>query len=179
MTPVEEFDALATEIRARRRASKVWVERVALNRSTEELERVALNPKTEEPARARADAFVASLGLTPIGEHWLSRSRSEAKRYICRILEGDMAGGRMMLPAESSRLATSFLGFFHGHYDSDDYGLEYFTNGFFTNGDLMDDRRVGWSCGWGGARVTDATFDSGIIVVSPDTMGMIWVEDED
>lgn len=152
MTP-EEFEELATEIRGRRRRGKVWIKRVALEHST------------TEAAQARADALVTSLDLTP-SPVWYPMSRSEAKKGAASILHRDRAYDGEIMPAnDASRLARGFLGFFTNG------DVKCFTNGRLIKPSSESDR--GWNA------ITEATFDCGIIVVADDSIGILWVADED
>lgn len=155
MTP-EDFDKLATEIRVRRACGRVWVKRLVLERSTTAC------------AQDRADAFVTSLGLTPVS--WVDITRDEAQAGAALILhQGRAYDGQVMPAADASRLAEDFLGFFTEH---DGYELRYFTNGTLIQPCRGADGR-GWSA------LTSATFDCGIIVVAKKSIGILWVADED
>ncbi|CAM9638316.1 unnamed protein product [Scytosiphon promiscuus] len=154
MTP-EDFDLLATEIRVRRGRGGVWIKRLTLERST------------TERADARADAFVTSLGLTPMPS-WCRISRDNAKAGAVSILHRDLAyDSEVMAAPDASRLAAGFLECFP---ERNDGGLAYFTNG------TLIDRRLN---GGGWHPITTATFDCGIIVVAKDSIGILWVSDED
>eukprot|EP00903_Cladosiphon_okamuranus_P019234 g17687.t1 len=150
----EEFNKLATEIRGSRRRGKVWIKRVALGRST------------TETAHARADDIVTSLNLRP-SPVWYDISRSEAEEGAASILHRDLAYDSVIMPAnDASRLARGFLGFFTTNGD-----VKYFTNGTL----IKPSRKSGRS--WNG--ITGATFDCGIIVVAENSIGILWIADED
>lgn len=152
----EDFKKLATEIRARRRRGGVWIERLALEHGT------------TEQAGARADAFVTSLGLKPMPS-WYRISRDASQAGAASVLHRDLAyNGEIMPAADAARLAAGFLEYFP---ERNDGGLVY-----FTNGTLMDPSRPNGQI-W--HPITTATFDCGVIVVAKDSIGILWVSDED
>ncbi len=88
---------------------------------------------------------------------------SNAAALVASILHKDMAYSHpMMLEERANELAGQFFEQFGA-------GATCFSNGW-----------TGWetgSTGWHPA--TDATFDTGVLVVGHDRSGCIWVEDED
>jgi hypothetical protein len=90
-------------------------------------------------------------------------NKSKAVAIAIRILSRDLAyGGRLMSQTAAKGLIQQFLANFG------DLRTQYYTNGYF-------DRET--DCSWTPA--TAATFDTGILVISPATAGCLWVEDED
>lgn len=88
---------------------------------------------------------------------------SNAVALVASILHEDMAYSQPMMAAErAKKLAEQFLGQFGAE-------ARFFSNGWTG----WDDGSTGWN------PVTDATFDTGILVIGSDRSGCIWVEDED
>jgi hypothetical protein len=109
-----------------------------------------------------ASAFVAGLGLRP-PEAWTPLRRPEALEVLTRVLHSDLVYDLPVMPRDvAEELARTFMGCFGE-------GATFVTNGTFA----LDRTGGGWSA------LTDATFDSGVIGVSSDRVGLIWVEDED
>jgi hypothetical protein len=82
---------------------------------------------------------------------------SNAVLLVASILHKDMAYRQPLMTEERAKeLTEQFLGQFGADAK------------FFSNG---------WPGGWSPA--TDATFDTGVLVIGKDRSGCIWVEDED
>ena len=119
-------------------------------------------PRNDTPT-GRADAFVASLGLNALGAGWRVVDRSRADRLLFNVLHKDLAYGSVIMPAaRADELARAWLDLFPPQ-------ALFFTNGTFHNG----------SSGASWSPITHATFDTGVLVVAPDTLGLCWVQDED
>ena len=90
-------------------------------------------------------------------------SASDALAIVASILHKDMAYSHPMMAEERAKeLAERFL---------EQFGAEakVYSNGW-----------TGWetgSTGWNPA--TDATFDTGVLIIGNDRSGCVWVEDED
>jgi hypothetical protein len=88
---------------------------------------------------------------------------SDAVALVASILHKDMAYSHPMMSEERAKeLARQFL---------EQFGAEakFYSNGW-----------TGWETGstsWN--PVTDATFDTGVLIIGNDRSGCIWVEDED
>lgn len=93
--------------------------------------------------------------------------RTEAMEVIKNVLHKDMAYSVKIMPSEkANNLAEEFIGTFGGEAI------------FYTNGEYGKPRKnpnVGPS--WSPA--TDATFDTGVIVISNEVVGCVWFADED
>jgi hypothetical protein len=120
---------------------------------------------------ALADAFVMQQGMTPLGLDWVLISRSEALFLLTRVLSQDLAYHSRLLHHETAEaLADTFLSFFTEE-------ALYFTNGSYhippqrTNGNTV--RGASW------IPITRATFDTGVIAIDEDRIGLLWVLDED
>lgn len=97
-----------------------------------------------------------------LGERWDEINEATAGTIICRILEFDLAYSsyREMDEAEAMAIRDLFLAMF-------DDKVRFFTNGTFTN------------YGWSGNSVAGATFETGVIAVDSQNIGMLWCHDED
>jgi hypothetical protein len=84
-------------------------------------------------------------------------SEAAALSLVASILHRDMAYSHAMMTEDRAKeLAERFLGLFGS-------GARFFSNG--------------WPGGWNPA--TEATFDTGVLVIGDEQSGCIWVEDED
>jgi hypothetical protein len=96
---------------------------------------------------------------------------ASARRLATLILHRDLAYNVVIMPEEkAAQLAGAFL---------DQFGA---SACYFTNGTLHEPRRKvspHVSDGWSWGPVTDATFDTGVLVLGPEVSGCLWVEDED
>lgn len=91
-------------------------------------------------------------------------SRKQAAALLRKILHRDLAyNSKIISQAKAENLATRFLDCF------DKQSAKYYTNGDFYE---INPKR-----GWNPA--TNATFDTGILVISKSKAGCLWVEDED
>ncbi|MEM9928153.1 MAG: hypothetical protein AAF915_31300 [Cyanobacteria bacterium P01_D01_bin.50] len=91
-------------------------------------------------------------------------SYQQAASLLTRILNRDLAyNSKIMSGAKAENLTTRFLECF------DKESAQY-----YTNGDFYETRpKRGWN------PATNATFDTGILVISNSKAGCLWVEDED
>src|SRR5262245_44035349 len=116
-------------------------------------------------------ALAREFGLRDDPASYREIDESAARRLLQLILHRAMAYNAEIMPAErAAQLADQFLGQFGR-------GAQ-----FFTNGDFHEPlRRVSESV-WSGASwhpVTNATFDTGVLVIGPQCSGCLWIEDED
>ena len=117
-----------------------------------------------EGERPDANAVMESAGLAPVAE--LELTRDDALTATTEVLARDLAHRATIMAREDAEaLAASFL---------DCFGE---AARYYTNGELLVAQALGTSGAWEAA--TNATFDSGIVVVSPGRAGLLWVEDED
>lgn len=109
------------------------------------------------------DDYVQSLDFTGLGDRWMTVSRQVAIEILLSILTHDLAyRSKMMEISEAMTYANSLLSFYTHKIQ------------FFTNGDLFQDNGVqGWN------PISKSTFDTGIVIVDEDQIGIVWVEDED
>jgi hypothetical protein len=113
-------------------------------------------------ASAAAKEFVLALGLEP-PESWMELERERAATIATRVLHRHLAYDSATMPFEvAEKLARDFLSFF--------------TDGatFLTNGEHgVDGKLKEWNA------LTTSTFDTGVLGVDQERVGMLWVEDED
>jgi hypothetical protein len=119
--------------------------------------------------RVVADAFVHSLGFRPLGKDWRALPRGNATDVLERILSQDLAyGGQTMTETAAKELSLEFTNFFPGDEP-------FYTNGVFPPREEYEDG--GWAGSWD--PITKATFDTGVIAIGSDLVGLLWIEDED
>ena len=95
-------------------------------------------------------------------------SEALALQIARSVLHKDMAYDTVIMSwARADELACRFLAMFHSP------PTEYFSNGSFTQSDTGPVGLNSWS------PLTQATFDTGVIVVEAGLVGCLWVEDED
>ncbi len=95
---------------------------------------------------------------------------TSAKRLLEVVLSEDMAYNAEIMPADdAAELVSRFL----DHFGEE--GVHYYTNGEFLGPrDLnVSWRRVVWN------PMTEATFDTGVMVIGHHGSGCLWIEDED
>jgi hypothetical protein len=93
-----------------------------------------------------------------------------AKRLVQTLLHLDMAYNAEVMPAaRAAELAERFLAQFASA------GVRFYTNSTFheCRGGKLTWSGVSWD------PVTSATFDTGVLVIGPESSGCLWVEDED
>ena len=107
-------------------------------------------------------------GLTPESEIYFEVGFEDAKLTLTHLLHKDMAYEHEIMPlAQASILAAEFL----AEFSSEE--ARYFTNSDWP----------AWLANPGSGRswapATDATFDSGILIITPTRVGCAWFMDED
>jgi hypothetical protein len=119
------------------------------------------------PVASDVGSVASSFGLSAEADCYHTIDRAEAVRAVAAILHRDLAYGIELMPLETAQdLAQRFVQIFAAHESQ-----------FYTNGDWgrVTDPRAGVS--WRPA--TDATFDGGVLVLSPELAGCVWCCDED
>lgn len=92
--------------------------------------------------------------------------RASAVAILTQLLHKDMAYGSEIMPIEDARnLASNFISLF-------DPESKYYSNSTWNKNEYGKNIS-GWN------PLTEATFDSGIIVVDKNKIGIAWFEDED
>ena len=107
-------------------------------------------------------------GLSDHPDAFLEVPEEEAAAVLVAVLSTDMAYHCPILPpAEAEHLARAFLGAFAGARPR-----------FYTNGDFAKLRSApaSWPAWF---PVTDATFDTGVLVLARGRVGCAWFMDED
>jgi hypothetical protein len=95
-------------------------------------------------------------------------SETMALQITRSVLHKDMAYGTVIMPLQrADELARRFLAEFHNP------PTDFFSNGSFTQNDDGSVALNSWN------PITQATFNTGIIVVEAGLVGCLWVEDED
>lgn len=115
-----------------------------------------------------AEQAAPAFGLSPKAGIYEQISPAEAVEVLASVIHEDMAYGCEFTPLEMARqLAAAFVFSFPPNFS------RYFTNGSF--GKPRENPSVGPS--WSSA--TDATFDTGVLVLSEGSTSCLWFKDED
>lgn len=115
--------------------------------------------------RQSIDSFVGRYKLAGIGDAWVEVSQDVAQQHLAEVLHRGLAYNGELIPRQrAAELASAFLAMFPGG--------RYFTN---TEDAPYDAKQS--SHGWD--PITQATFDTGIVALRGNEIGMIWLEDED
>lgn len=113
------------------------------------------------------EAAARSFGLAGAQGIYREIDAAQAVSVLQRVIHGDLAYGvELVPPARAQRLAIAFVQAAGGP------GARYFTNG---SPGLPNPSVAGAS--WSPA--TDATFDTGLLVLAPTRTACLWFEDED
>jgi hypothetical protein len=112
----------------------------------------------------------AEFGLAPDLASYKEIDAASARRLAELVLNQDMAYNAEIMPADR---AAELAGRFLAQFGTD--GVRYYTNGTFHE---PRGPKLTWS-GAGWDPVTEATFDTGVLVLGPGCSGCLWVEDED
>ncbi|MBT2668780.1 hypothetical protein J7J00_25570 [Bacillus sp. ISL-4] len=124
-----------------------------------------VNTKTNEIAK---ELFLKELGLKPnrIEGNWKQIDQSISKKILEYILSMDMAYD---IELETKPLATMLSNYFLN---------EFLSNAiYYTNGDFDEDDGFFRLRGW--QPITDSTFDTGVLVIDKNNIGILWAEDND
>jgi hypothetical protein len=107
-------------------------------------------------------------GLSPSPDTYFEVTAEEARAVLKTVLAFDMAYHCELVPLpEADRLASEFVGEFV------DEGASYYTNGTFGK----PRKAPGVGPSW--APATNATFDTGVLVLTRERIACAWFMDED
>ena len=115
---------------------------------------------------ATVDSFVKELGFKPIGEEWELITQQTARNILIYLFSMDMAYN---IELDSKPLADKLSYSFLSGFSS---GAKIFTNGYF-------DKDSGFFALRGWQPLSNATFDTDIVILDANKIGILWVEDED
>lgn len=117
-----------------------------------------------ENQTACIDLFITQLGYFPLGSRWEAVNQTAAKKILTLIMTKDLAyGGKIMSLPVATELIVKLFNLFPGN-------CQFFTNASFEN----DYTSIStWNS------ITKATFDTGIILVGNNRIGILWAKDED
>lgn len=116
------------------------------------------------------DSFVTRFGFLGINDRWNEIEFLNARRIMFRIVRTDLAYDLPQVPEE---VANTLVEEIIKTLDAD-VGSRYFTNGEYYK---PISRAPGIGPSW--QPITNATFDSGVVVLADQSIGLVWVEDED
>ncbi|OCA85076.1 hypothetical protein [Pseudobacillus wudalianchiensis] len=122
--------------------------------------------KMDTTGTAVVDSFVKELGFRPIGEKWEQITQHEARNILMYLFSMDMAYDAEL---ESKPLADELSDYFLSTFSLQS---KIFTAGYFEENSGFFKLQT-WE------PITDATFDTGIVVLDANKIGILWVEDED
>ena len=128
---------------------------------------------TKEHLQDLLDTFVGSWGGFAIDKSWKFINQETAFQIVDAILAQDMAyNSERMKQEEALRITGLFFKLFPKP-------LYFATNGTLglNHAKKKKDSGIMLSSSW--IPVTPATFDTGVIVISADVIGMLWMLDED
>lgn len=109
----------------------------------------------------------SSFGLDRNDHHYREIAKNEAILILTALLWRDMAyGSEIMGYKQAKELATRFI-------KQEDIWSKIYTNSEWSSNKDGEYVLRSWSPGSG------ATFNAGIIVLSPDSVACVWIEDED
>jgi hypothetical protein len=133
---------------------------------------VELRPLSAAPSVPEViDQFVESLGFHGIGRGWYETTREDAVAILHRILNRDLAYDAVIMHGnKAGRLARQFLACFEAD-------ARHFTNGTFHQPPERRSEEVTVGPGWN--PITPATFDTGVVCLDDQRIGILWVQDED
>ncbi|BAZ33190.1 hypothetical protein NIES4074_57000 [Cylindrospermum sp. NIES-4074] len=122
------------------------------------------NQEIAENQTVCIDLFITQLGCSPLGSRWKPINQTAAKKILTLIMTKDLAyGGEIMSLPVATALIVKLFNFFPGD-------RQFFTNASFEN----DYTSIStWDS------ITKATFDTGIIIVGNNRIGILWAKDED
>lgn len=116
------------------------------------------------------DSFVIELGFSGLGNEWRIVDESRAREILHYVLSLDLAYDQEL---ESSSLAEELTQYFIMQFSG--------TTTYYTNADFDYDR--GFGKGLFGLRswspLSKAIFDTGVIAINEEKVGILWVEDND
>lgn len=123
-----------------------------------------INLAQTEELQEILDLFVSQMGCVGLGDNWKEIPQDAAKKILERVLTKDLAySSEIMAIEEAESFSDKMFNFFQN-------SCKFFTNAVFTDN---------YSALSAWDSLTEATFDTGIIIVSPTMIGMLWVKDED
>jgi hypothetical protein len=116
----------------------------------------------------RVEDAASEFGLVADADIYDEVSLEEAVAVLTSLMHKDMAYGVELVPIEQAReLARSFI----NHFPADT--TRYFTNGTYGKPSANKNFGASWT------PATDATFDSGVLVLSSALTACVWCMDED
>ena len=110
----------------------------------------------------------AEFGLSSAANVYEEILREEATAVLTAVLHKDMAYNcEIMLLEQANALAADVISLFEAN------GARFFTNGGYGRPRLNPNVGPGWMA------ATEATFDTGVLVLAPSSCACLWFMDED
>ena len=114
------------------------------------------------------ETVAKSFGLYGELGPYIEISASAASSVLTDVIHRDMAYSSEIVPLhKAKKLADAFVAEFQGS------AARFFSNGFYRHGLGKSRLNTGWQS------ATDATFDTGILVVCCSRSACVWFKDED
>lgn len=121
-------------------------------------------PETDENIITLVNSFVMELGLSGIGDRWKEISQEDAQKILIFALTKNLAYSEELMPlGDANKISDRLIKLFKNN-------RLFFTNATFQN---SYSRLTEWNS------ITESTFDTGVVIVSNERIGIIWVQDED
>ncbi len=115
----------------------------------------------------KLDLFVESIGFTGLGEDWAEVDLNLSIKILTEIIRNDMAYKHPLTSSKTAKkLASEFIAIFEKPFR------------FFTNGNLFVPAIIDGVKGEFFS-ISESTFDSGIVCIDCEKIGILWVQDED
>ena len=125
---------------------------------------------------ALLDVFSAEHQLEPLGNGWAEVNEETARWVMVRMLSRGLAyRTEIMGEGQARTLTERFLA--ACARDASGQRYRYFTNGKAVDGPAMYDVHLKPMLGWNPA--TESTVDTGVVMLTRQTIGLMWAEDED
>ncbi|MFB2975403.1 hypothetical protein [Microseira sp. BLCC-F43] len=152
---ISEIAELREEIISKRESGEVMLEIKRL---------ITISNFDRENIMALVDSFVRQLGFSGIGERWKQINRESAQKIFNFSLAKNLAYSEESIAiTDAETIADRFMSLFKDN-------CQFFTNAIFNNN---YSRLAEWDS------ITESTFDTGVVIVSNERIGILWVQDED
>ena len=153
---ISEIAELREEIISKRESGEVLLETKKL---------IPSGNSDDENLMALVDSFVMQLGFSGIGDRWKHINRESAQKILNFILNKNLAysSEESITVTDAESIADRFMNLFKDN-------SQFFTNAIFNH-------NYSGLTEWDS--IAESTFDTGVVIVSNERIGILWVQDED
>ena len=153
---ISEIAELREEIISKRESGEVLLETKKL---------IPSGNYDDENLMALVDSFVMQLGFSGIGDRWKHINRESAQKILNFILNKNLAysSEESITVTDAESIADRFMNLFKDN-------SQFFTNAIFNH-------NYSGLTEWDS--IAESTFDTGVVIVSNERIGILWVQDED